>query len=378
MFLYILFTVGVLWLLFVIPVRRKILIEGVFEEEKLDYDFFSGKPFYYFGFRDFCRSCMEGWQTTGKKPDYWPSGLNCYVGVPKNSIRLGTFKLKPGQSVKMIGWVTLLSRVRIYSFKHSDYVWVDPHKEELQLEAKARGFDNVEEYLKVREQEYCEKFYKKAMEENGLTREEAETLEVLPSVFDIFDKEAKRRGLSFLKVEERFYGPIMQDDTCYEIDFDTADYLAKELAVKKALPDNIRDHLNKCETCNGRFMMADWREKGMPSGDSAKADEEVRKMAGIRPAWEIRAERLGVTVEELQKHDKENAILSYGGKDCFTLKERVVYARTGELSQERFAHQENCIGCKRMIEADREDFLQTGKIGGLALKAWKSEFKPIV
>ncbi|HEY4484604.1 MAG TPA: hypothetical protein VI978_02690 [Candidatus Paceibacterota bacterium] len=377
----------ILWLLVILisfilfgfwaPIKNETLIEGIFEEEKTDYDLFRAKPFRRFVFRDFCRSCMEEWHITGKRPYPLPLvGENCYAGVPMHSFNIGFFKPKAGEATKMVGAKTLFGQVRLFKFLPSDFVWVSPHEEEMRLEALAGGFTDVEEYKKVRDAEWREKFYQEAMRENGLTRGEAETLETLPSTFEIFDKEAKRRGLPFLEIKEKYNFKDARSLLCDVVDFDVADCLAEKFAVKKVLPDDIRDHLNKCEECNVTFMMAVWKEKRMPRLDNGKAeqaDQEVRKIAGIRPAWEIRAERLGLTVEELEKRDRESSILRHGGKDCFTLKERIIYARTGQLPLERLVHSDECLGCHEMIAADREDFLQTGKIGGLARRAWDAE-----
>ena len=58
----------------------------------------------------------------------------------------------------------------------------------------------------------------------------------------------------------------------------------------------------------------------------------------------------------------------YGGG---LMKERIAYARTGNLPLERLGHTESCLGCGRMLRADREDFLQEGRIGVLKMKKWR-------
>jgi len=63
---------------------------------------------------------------------------------------------------------------------------------------------------------------------------------------------------------------------------------------------------------------------------------------------------------------KEKMVLRHGSDDCFTAKERIMYARTESLPDERILHAKNCPGCQRMIKADREEFLAGAKLTGVA------------
>ena len=224
------------------------------------------------------------------------------------------------------------------------------------------------EYKKVKEQEWYEKWIQEKMEEEKLTRKEAEILEYMPSDYDMFDKEAKRRGLTFLEVkkeyDERMEGPFL--DECNYVSPGYADKLADEFIEDGKIEPDIFEHLNTCGYCNIAFFSALNRETG-------KNSEEVYKMTGLRMGGDILDENLAskrlITVEELRECRKQNMILCWGhGEGCFTMKERVVYAITCELPAERLTHARACIGCERMLSADREDFLITGRIGGLAMK----------
>lgn len=261
-------------------------------------------------------------------------------------------------------------------------------------EAKKRGFDDVGEFKKVREQELLDSFHQELITEHGLTQEEAETIQSLPWHFDSFDKEAKRRGISFIEVKVARWDKIMEEEppeeSCGARGFYECEHWADQFEREGGLPPDIVAHLNQCENCNDGFLITAMLSAAMAAPDTKKDENqeqeddgnfkkqqetgnEIRKTLGLRPAREIRAEQKGVTVEELERQEREWFILAYGGEDCFTLKERLEYVRAGRLPAERFAHTTACSPCLRMIEADREDFLQTGKIGGLAAKALQEQ-----
>ncbi len=353
---YLVIGLIVLFLCWLWPIKREVIIEGKFSHE--DRDMFTGRT-RVFCFHEFCKECLEKWHKTGKEPETLYS--LCTSGVPKSSINVGIAKPEKDKIYKITAWKTIFGTIRIYSVDFSDYAWVDPRDEKLRFEALGRGYTDVEEYRKIREQEWREKCILEAMKEHGLTRDEAEILEHF-GTFEIRDREAKRLGKSLAELEEALHKSLREAEDCYEIN---GCYLAKKYIKERFLDSDVRAHLNKCSSCNLGFIVA---LHGSTDEDREKIDAELN----LRSCPEIDAEELGITVEELYERREKNMTLRWGhGEGCYTMKERIVYARTGILPTERLSHQEACLGCQRMLTADREDFLQTGKIGTLKMKEWR-------
>lgn len=344
-----------------VPIKRQVLGEGIFKEERRDYDLIRDEAFKSFIFEDFCKSCVEEWRETGKMPPISTLGPNCYVGIHTYSLNIGSVKPKTGDAVKVIGWQTVFGRVRLYYFQKSDFVWDDLYKEKDRQGAKKRGFSDVEEYKKIREQEYREKCIAELMKEENLTHDEAEIFEVF-GYFEIRDREAKRLDKSIVELDEALHKNLREPDYCTKIN---GYYLAERYIEARSLDPEVRAHLNKCSSCNVSFMVA---LHGSTDEDREKIDAELN----LRSCIEIDAEELGITVDELQERRNKNMTLRWGhGEDCYTMKERIAWARYEDLSAERWAHTESCLGCQRMIKADREDFVQTGRIGTLKMKEWR-------
>lgn len=197
------------------------------------------------------------------------------------------------------------------------------------------------------------------MKEHGLTHDEAEIFAHF-GIFEIRDREAKRLGKSITELDESLKKRLVEPVCDYEMV--DGRYLADRYVEEKSLHPDIHQHLSKCSWCNSSFVVALHQKTGQEF-------DEIHRVLNLRTSNDIDAEELGITVEELIERRKKNRTLRWGhGEDCYTMKERVTYARTGSLTNERLAHTESCIGCKRMILADREDVIQTGKIGGLAYR----------
>lgn len=270
------------------------------------------------------------------------------------------------------------------SMKDSDLsLLLSPHSEEhlkgyeerMRQRALEAGFSNVEDYLQAQETKFREEQIKKLIEKDGLTREEAECFEWLGSRFSPLDNRAKRRGVSFL--EEKKFQEICQRPprgNCthmYE-----AEEWGETFAEEGSISVEVREHLSQCADCNLTFRL--WAAVGEDGVIVKELQEKIdalclQSWVGLKNK-ELAQER-GITPEEYVKWEKQRMIELYGGDDCFTLKERIVYARTLQLPAERFAHTNTCPGCQRMIMADREDFVQTGRIGGLAMRALEEQAK---
>lgn len=338
------------------PVRRKVLIEGIFKAENREYDLNRGEPFKSFVFEDFCKSCVEKWRRTGNMPHLTTLGPTCYGGIDVHSLNIGSIKPKSGDAVKMVVLETIFGRVRYYYFESSDFVWTGWYNEKDKQESEKAGFSDVEEYKKFRKQKYWEECVVEIMEKEGLTRQEAEIFECF-GTFEIMDREAKRLGKTIAELDDAWHKRLRESDYCADID---GDYLAEQYIESKSLDPEVRAHLSKCSSCNLRFFVA---LHGKTDLDREKIDAELN----LPSSHEIHAKELGITPEELTERIKNNMTLRWGhGEGCFSVKERSIYARTGNLPAERLSHTETCLGCQRMIEADRKDVVATGRIGGLA------------
>lgn len=356
----------VVFLFWLIPLKRRNLIEGIFEKEALDYDLLSGKQFKSFTFRDFCKSCVESWRETGKRPFQSLLAPACHAGIHAFSLNIGSLEPKAGDAIKLVAWQTIFGRYRLHYFQKSDFQWTNWYDEEDRQEAKKGDYASVEEYKIAREKEWHEKACKEAMLEHGLTREEAETLEFFGSMASTA-REAKRRGITYLEADNEWRDKFRNPDPdmvkfCENLFAHPKDYV-KQFIESGSLEQDLKEHLNKCDLCNGVFV-------GSLGDETKRSVEEIRKDLGLLKPHEAflqeGARRNSVTPEEFEKMYKEKIILRHGGKDCFTAKERIIYAREGGLLTERMDHTKNCIGCERMIEADRKEFLDGAKLTGVA------------
>jgi len=343
-----------------LPVRKEVLIEGKYDHEELGGTSLFKTNRLVFCFNEYCKECLEEWRRTGREPETLYQ--ICTVGIPRRFVlNLSQMIPQRGDIVKIIGWKNIFGRVVAYQIESSDFVYVGSHDESYRLEALAAGFSDVEKYRKVQEQKYREKCIVELMKEENLTKEEAEIFEVF-GFFETRDREAKRLDKSISELDEAMHNNLIGAKYCYEID---GRYLAKIYLRERSLDPEVRAHLNKCSDCNTEFMVS---LHGSTDEDREKIDAELN----LRSCLEIDAEELGITVEELQERRKKNMTLRWGhGEGCFTMKERIAWARYEDLSAERLVHMESCLGCQRMLKADREDFLQTGKIGTLKMKEWR-------
>ena len=350
-----------------IPLKRKVLIEGIFEKEKKEFDFWKNKEFKSFEFRDFCRTCVEEWRETGKRPLMSTLAPACYGGIHTYSLNIERVVPKAGDAVKLVARETLFKRVRLYYFQKSDFVWTNWIDEEDRQEAKKGGFASIEEYKLAEEKKWHEKFYEEAMAEHGLTREEAELLAPQSSFVSSFTREAKRCGITYSEVHAQYTDRIKNPDPnmvkyCENI-IGYTDHYVEQFIADGFLDLELKEHFNKCDLCNGVFV-------GSAEKKTKRSAEEIRKDIGLLTAREAflqgGARLNGVTPEEYEKMHKEKMVLLRGSKDCFTAKERIAYARSGNLPAERMAHAENCPGCGRMIKADKEEFSTSGKLTGVA------------
>ena len=338
-------------------------MEGKFKKSGPGYDLFRAKRFKSFIFEDFCKSCVEEWRETGKMPNMSTLAPTCYVGIHTYSLNIGSVNPKAGDAVKFIGWRTVFGRVRLYYFERSDFVWTNHYDEEDRQKAQVRGFANVEEYRRVREQEYRDESIAELMKEENLTREEADIFEVF-GFFETQDREAKRLNKSMAELDEALHKRL-REPVCGEDVMVNGDYVANRYIEEKSLDIDIHAHLNKCSWCNSSFVVALHQKTGQEF-------DEIHRVLNLRTSNEIDAEELGITVEALRERRSKNMILRWGyGPGCFTIKERIAWARNEDLPAERWVHAVSCLGCDRMLKADREDFVQMGKIGTLKMKEWR-------
>lgn len=350
-----------------LPVKREVLIEGAFLREETE-----GWSSTLLGphdtrallFKQHCKKCLEKWRTTGERPMLL-SLEYCSEGVPLRAKRLGIFYPQEGEAVKAIGWKTIWGRVLFYYYEPSNFVWISRYDEELRLEGLKRGFTDFEEYKKVHRQEVYNEWLGYMQKDHDLSREEAE---ILSGVYDLEeDGEAKRRGISVVDLgkikdkerEEDFLDLLVCEKKLYGWKiYDLAD----KMIDGQTLPDELKKHFDECPHCSSSILHR-FSEREM-AGETLGDFEKM----GIRSFCDIfdenRAKRLGITIEECRGRKRENYIIRYGGKNCFKLKERIAYAREMFLPEDRLRHVETCEFCKRMLSADREEFLSTGKLGG--------------
>ena len=285
-----------------VPIRRQILMEGRFVQERIDYgELFSTRKHKFVLFDFPCRSCLTEWRATSKMPDRSPLDPKC-VSIPfaQHSLNVGSLKPKQGDSVVLYSWFPIWGRIYFYYFKESDFVWISEYDEKDRQKAQKRGFSDVEEYKKIREQEYREESVVELMKKENLTREEAEIFEVF-GFFEIRDREAKRLNKTIAELDEEMHKHL-REPMCNEID---GHYAADRYLENGSLDPDVRTHLNKCSSCNLGFMVA---LHGSTDEDSEKIDAELN----LRSCLEIDAEELGITVEELQERRNKNMTLRWG------------------------------------------------------------------
>lgn len=91
------------------PCRRIILGEGVFNDSRIEFNFRSGKEDRVFWFRYPCKYCW----THGRSESDKVFRDECPVVMPKNA-RSTSAAPRPGESVVLIGYVNVFSRVIAY------------------------------------------------------------------------------------------------------------------------------------------------------------------------------------------------------------------------------------------------------------------------
>ncbi len=353
----------ILFFLIVLPIKKEVAVEGLFEGARYDraYD---GTKYRLFEFRQYCKECMEKWRNAGEEPRNFNN--TCTSTVPRKAKDIGTHSYQKGDVVKLIVWKNIFGTIKKYKVESSDFEYIDYYDYKKQLEAKKAGFENVDEHRKFLQKEYREKKWQGMIEKHNLSRDEAMIFEplVMPD-----DTEVKRRGINIFELKtiqkkelyECIYNKDVQSALCDEIRY--GDELYDRFQKENEIPQNILEHLNVCAQCNYMFLR------------HFSTEAEVRQRFNLRTTNEIRdeqnARRLNITVLEYQKQYNENWILIHGGENCISLKERAQYAKGAELTMERQEHINTCIGCKRMIIADRADFLATGQIGGLTYQAYE-------
>ncbi len=335
-----------------VPVKRKCLVEGLFKEEREDYDFSRDRKLKCFYFEDFCRDCVEEWRRTGEMPEKSLWTQRCGAAMSTFAINIGLLKPEIGKAVSLIAWQTIFGRVVFYYFQPSNFEWTTWMDEEDRQEAKKLGFPNVATYKADRLAKFAEECILEAMQEHGLSREEAEVLEPLGSgSIRSLNTESKRTGISASMIEAAEMD-LLENETNCPIDYsDAVTYLIEE----RTLDPEVLGHLRVCWRCNQWFTIT-LRAKASPDFS------ELSRGLNLRDSHEMHAEELGITPAQLTKRIEESLTLRYGGKNCFGMKERITFARTGDLTAEARTHIESCIGCQRMVIADRADFLERGKI----------------
>ena len=145
-----------------LPIRRVVLMEGVFDRKEYSSDFY--RELICFWFENYCRNCFE------KNLTHKSSMCGqCYTVVPKNSFQLGKQEPKQGDSIKVTAWKTIFGRVIFHSFSKTNFdketaqeqlrrekeEWKAYHEAFDRREAFQRGM-TVQEYREVEEKEAIE------------------------------------------------------------------------------------------------------------------------------------------------------------------------------------------------------------------------------
>lgn len=97
-----------------VPVRRVVLIEGVFTGRTEDTkELFQGFPLRVYYFEDYCKRCVERGYAD-------PMNLHCNETIDLRAWRIGE-EPKAGESVRLTVWMTLFFRFSIVQWTRTDW-----------------------------------------------------------------------------------------------------------------------------------------------------------------------------------------------------------------------------------------------------------------
>lgn len=113
----------------VLPLRKKVLMEGLFENENLGPKFFYLRKRYplrftiwrMFVFKNYCKRCVEEWRQNERVPLHSDLHYNCIAGVPVFALNIGRVWPRTGNSVRLVAWQNLFGLICLYHFERSDF-----------------------------------------------------------------------------------------------------------------------------------------------------------------------------------------------------------------------------------------------------------------
>jgi hypothetical protein len=167
-----------------VPIRRVVLIEGIFDSQEDSFDFYGGTMVFWF--ENYCRSCLEN-NITDKSSIY----DKCYVSISKKASKQRGFESKPGDSIRITAWNNIFGKTLSYKIEETDFAEkfgpLQLQREDDEQVAYREASDRrhalergltVEEYRHVIEEEAI----RNAMESLDMSREEvlAQNIHELP------------------------------------------------------------------------------------------------------------------------------------------------------------------------------------------------------
>ena len=132
--------IAVLIILRYLPVRKEVLIEGVFDRESDDVDFYERLRVFWFD--NYCRSCFEH-GLTDKSSLYG----QCFTAVPASAFEKGNLELRRGESIKITAWKTVFGRIKLYYLTETNFA---DETCELQLKQEEKEREAYDEAVDAR------------------------------------------------------------------------------------------------------------------------------------------------------------------------------------------------------------------------------------
>ena len=362
-----------------VPIRRTMLIEGVFVHKSRDVDFHDNW-FHSYEFDYACRDCWE----KNEPSDFFDK---CGASVPERSLRLSSIEPQKGDSIKIIGYKNIFGWVRAYKIVRTNFAeelaekqhakeeqeWQEYHEASDRRSALERGL-SVEDYrhvtkeedirdtaeaLKITEEEVvANKYDELPMCSQATARELIATTGKMPSLEEIYKEDAKIRE-DFMKRLEKSLPLSTQDYHChmttkfrlcrYHWEFATTGTLADKYALS---------HTEQCDEC--RAVLEETRTSYQKTAGSSCLDEKdlasIRKTGHINPITKshvARCDRCHVHSEIC----KERHLNDPPGTECLTKDDLHQIHTSGQTPTNKISHLTECERCKQQYERHKNTYL---------------------
>ena len=315
-------ALGLIIVLRFLPIRRSLLIEGVFShiEHGVDFD---DKPVIIYYFDNYCRACLED----QKKYEYGGT-TECFQSILYSAWKFKSLEPEKGDSVKILGWKNIFGRGLLYRLIETNF-----------------GEETYERQMLEYEAEQAE--YLRAISLNHAMRDNLSVEE--------YERRAGIRTKRFLarmeKVEKSdWFGKIHDVES---LDSGCSEYIEMDIwqyAETGTLPDlDALDHIKECTECFGYLNKARENYLAVLPKTKCLSNEDIIAVekTGKLPPHKFKHTKHCYSCLVRFENSRNRHFKGGHGLDCLTPDDCHTIQSTGDVPQVRREHLKHCECCRR-------------------------------